>query len=230
VAWHDTAAFTAHGRVFDTGISTAKAVRRLKSGIPPEEAGCAGADENGSGGLMRIAPPVFYLDGRPEADRFKITRAVSSITHAHIWPVAACYIYLEYLLKLLSGEDKAAAYASLRDGFSNGSPYIDGSALDEFSRLLRGDIGALPESAIRSGGFVTGTLEAAFWCFLTTDSYPDAVLKAASLGDDTDTTAAVAGALAGLYYGRDAVPADWLQKLAGADTVCRWAAGLAHGV
>jgi ADP-ribosylglycohydrolase len=42
--------------------------------------------------------------------------------------------------------------------------------LDEFSRLLRGDIGTLPESAIRSGGFVIDTLEAAFWCFLSTDS------------------------------------------------------------
>jgi ADP-ribosylglycohydrolase len=83
---------------------------------------------------------------------------------------------------------------------------------------------------VGSGGFVIDTLEAAFWCSLTTDSYPDAVLKAVGLGDDTDTTAAVAGAVAGLYYGRDAIPADWLQKLAGTGTVCRLAAGLAQGV
>jgi ADP-ribosylglycohydrolase len=55
-------------------------------------------------------------------------------------------------------------------------------------------------------------------------------LKAVNLGDDTDTTAAVSEAVAGLYYGRDAIPADWLQKLAGADTVCRLAAALAAGV
>jgi hypothetical protein len=100
--------------------------------------------------------------------------------------------------------------------------------LGKFDRLLRGDIGTLPESAIRSGGFVIDTLEAAFWCFLATDCYRDTVLKAVNLGDDTDTTAAVAGAVAGLYYGRDAIPADWLQKLAGADTICRW--GLASNV
>jgi ADP-ribosylglycohydrolase len=98
--------------------------------------------------------------------------------------------------------------------FQSDSPYISKETLGKFSRLLRDNVGPLPETAIKSGGFVIDTLEAAFWCFLTTDTYRDAVLKAVNLGDDTDTTAAVTGALAGLYYGQDAIPAEWLDCLA----------------
>jgi ADP-ribosylglycohydrolase len=82
VMWHDEAAFTAHGAVFDIGISTARAINRLKAGVAPEKAGCAGVNENGNGSLMRIAPLVFYLADRPVAERFSITRAVSSVLGA----------------------------------------------------------------------------------------------------------------------------------------------------
>jgi ADP-ribosylglycohydrolase len=105
--------------------------------------------------------------------------------------------------------------------------YISGAASAEFDRILRTDISALPESAIKSGGFVIDTLEAALWCFLTTDTYRDAVLKAVNLGEDTDTTAAVTGGIAGLFYGKDAIPADWLRKLAGVDGISRIAVSMA---
>ncbi|MDR2483369.1 MAG: ADP-ribosylglycohydrolase family protein [Treponema sp.] len=227
IRWRDEAAFTAHGAVFDIGISTAKAISRLKSGAAPDQAGCAGVNENGNGSLMRIAPLVFYLTGRPEAERFQITRTVSSITHAHPWSVAACFIYLEYLRKLASGTDKTAAYTELRRDFQGGIPYIAPDTLGKFARILRTDIIALPETSIRSGGFVIDTLEAAFWCFLTTDSYRDAVLKAVNLGDDTDTTAAVTGALSGLIYGVDAIPAEWLDALAASGDIRRLAGAMA---
>ena len=51
------------------------------------------------------------------------------------------------------------------------------------------------------------------WCLITTDSFSDAVLKAVNLGDDTDTIGAVTGGLAGLYYGYNAIPAEWIQAL-----------------
>jgi ADP-ribosylglycohydrolase len=106
IAWHDEAAFTAHGEVFDIGISTAKAIKRLKAGVALEYAGCAGVNENGNGSLMRIAPLVFMLAGMPLAERFVTTKVVSSVIHAHAWSVAACFIYLEYLRKLLCGMGK----------------------------------------------------------------------------------------------------------------------------
>ncbi|MDR1096208.1 MAG: ADP-ribosylglycohydrolase family protein [Spirochaetaceae bacterium] len=92
------------------------------------------------------------------------------------------------------------------------------------------DTSALPESAIRSGGFVIDTLEAALWRFLATDTCRGAVLKAVNLGDDTDTTAAVTGGIAGLFYGKDAIPADWLQKLAGVDGISRIAVSMADAL
>ena len=230
VRWRHEGAFTAHGDVFDIGISTAQAISRLKSGVAPERAGCAGANENGNGSLMRIAPLVFLIADKPETERFNITKAVSSITHAHAWSVAACFIYVEYLRKLLAGLDKTTAYTELQADFRNGRPYIDGGVTAKFDRILRHDVSALPESSIRSGGFVIDTLEAALWCFLTTDAYRDAVLKAVNLGDDTDTTAAVAGALAGLFYGLGAIPAGWLQTLAGTDDIYRIAAALSAGL
>jgi ADP-ribosylglycohydrolase len=83
-------------------------------------------------------------------------------------------------------------------------------------------------NVLKNGGFVIDTLEAAFWCFLTTDNYRDAVLKAVNLGDDTDTTAAVTGSLAGLCYGVDAIPAEWREMLAGCGDIRRLAEAMAR--
>lgn len=78
---------------------------------------------------------------------------------------------------------------------------------------------ALPEDSVRSGGFVLDTERAAYRCLLTTGSYRDCVLAAVNLGDDTDTTAAVAGALAGIAYGMEGIPAEWLDALLGKDVI-----------
>jgi ADP-ribosylglycohydrolase len=61
---------------------------------------------------------------------------------------------------------------------------------------------------------VTDTLEASIWCLLTTDSYASALLTAVNLGEDTDTTGAVTGGLAGLFYGYDHIPKQWIDVLA----------------
>jgi ADP-ribosylglycohydrolase len=228
IRWRDNGEFTAHGEVFDIGRATSRAIERLKAGTVPEKAGCTGAHENGNGSLMRIAPLVFHLAGRPEAERFDAVKAVSSVTHAHEWSVAACFIYLEFLLKILDGMEKTAAYLELRSDFRNGSPYIGSGVLRKFAPVLRSDITELPESRISSGGFVIDTLEAALWCFMTTDGYGEAVLKAVNLGDDTDTTAAVTGAIAGLAYGLEAVPAGWLDVLAASSDIHRIARTLAE--
>jgi ADP-ribosylglycohydrolase len=86
--------------------------------------------------------------------------------------------------------------------------------IKRFDRLLTGDLQALPEDRIHSSGYVLHTLEASIWCLLTTDTYPEAVLKAVNLGLDTDTTGAVTGGLAGLLYGYDGIPAHWVAQLA----------------
>ena len=78
------------------------------------------------------------------------------------------------------------------------------------------------ESDILSTGNVVDTLEAAIWCFLNTDNYKDCVLKAVNLGGDTDTIGAVAGGLAGLYYGMEAIPEEWIDELPLIGWIMKW--------
>ena len=70
------------------------------------------------------------------------------------------------------------------------------------------------EKTILSGGYVIESLEASFWCFLKTDTYESAILKAINFGHDTDTTAAIVGGLAGIYYTYEKIPQYWVASLA----------------
>ena len=72
---------------------------------------------------------------------------------------------------------------------------------------------------IVSSGYVVTTLEAALWCFGTSKSYPEAVLKAVNLGGDTDTIAALTGALAALKWGYRAIPKEWIDLLANKELI-----------
>ena len=208
--------WTADGHVFDVGIATSQAIDRLQRGCKPEYAGGTTEFDNGNGSLMRILPLVTYLKDKERFERFELTKQVSSITHRHIRSVVACFYYLEFARKLLEGATKFDAYDSLKtelsDFFSEQS--IEPEEVSLFGRLLAGNIHELPRDEIKSGGYVVHTLEASIWCLLTTDSYASATLKAVNLGEDTDTTAAVTGGLAGLLYGFESIPAAWLHKLA----------------
>ena len=86
--------------------------------------------------------------------------------------------------------------------------------MDNFSRILQADISKLTEEEIKSSGYVIDTLEASLWCLLTNNSYAEAVLNAVNLGGDTDTTGAVTGGLAGIYYGYKNIPKDWVEQIA----------------
>lgn len=212
IEWRDHAAYTPHGETFDIGNSTDRAITRMKKAHDPTKAGGKEEKDNGNGSLMRVAPLVFYFFGKDARERYAITKAVSSLTHAHPWSVTACFIFLEMLNLLRKGRGKKAAYAELKQEFAFYT-FLDKAAVAKFDRILQGDIAALPENEISSTGFVVDTLEAAFWSFLTTKNYKDAVLRAVNLGDDTDTTGAVTGALAGLHYGLKDIPQEWLDTL-----------------
>ncbi len=129
-----------------------------------------------------------------------------------------------------ASETKAAAAAPglttfLQRGLDEGFAYYrqDFRNLTEMARFSRlydlGKFRDVPEDGIRSTGYVLDSLEAAVWCLITTGSLRDALLKAVNLGDDTDTVAAIAGGLAGLYYGYDAIPAEWLEALQGKEVL-----------
>jgi ADP-ribosyl-[dinitrogen reductase] hydrolase len=218
INWRQHGYWAARGRVFDIGIGTAAAINDLESGVEPILAGGNGEQNNGNGSLMRILPLVFYLSDKDIAERFALTREVSSLTHRHLRSVIACFLYLEMALALLQGKNRRDAYQSIcketKDWLMGSGGTIQQETDKHFSRLLSGKIAHHSSTDIRSSGYVIHTLEAAIWCLLTTDNYRDAVLKAVNLGEDTDTTAAVAGGIAGLIYGRETIPADWLASLA----------------
>lgn len=148
----------------------------------------------GNGSLMRTAPLAML-----NCLSFDEVRAVSAITHAH--PVAewSCVALCDALWAVRNAGTPAKHVLMRRYGH----------------------IASRPVEAIESDGYCEHTLEAALWCFLNTGSYADCVLAAVNLGGDTDTTAAVAGAVAGVYYGFGAIPPEWVSRLRGKAVIDR---------
>lgn len=230
--WKYNGYWSARGQVFDIGFATAAAIERVVKGTPPEFAGGTERESNGNGSLMRIVPLVFYIKDMPIEERYGITKQVSSITHGHVRSVIACFYYLEFARLLLDGRDKFEIYSELKQTVTAHLQSLE-IVIDElslFDRLLKGNIHDLHEHEISSSGYVLHTLEASVWCLLTTDNYKDAVLKAVNLGEDTDTTGAVTGGLAGILYGSGSIPAEWLGVLAKREDIEKLAGRLAGKV
>lgn len=204
---------------FDIGNATNRAIERLRKGVSFEKSGGTEIGDNGNGSLMSIAPLALYLYDKKPEECYRITKQVSSVTHAHPIAVTACFIYTKFLMLLAKGRSKKAAYTELKADFAYHKKFLDAAALTNFDRILKGDIAELPETEIKSSGYVVDTLEAAFWSFLTTSNYRDAVLRAVNLGDDTDTVGAVTGAMAGLHYRMKSIPQEWLDKLVKRDEI-----------
>jgi ADP-ribosyl-[dinitrogen reductase] hydrolase len=216
VRWLSKNYWTPWGNVFDVGIATSQAIRRLQAGETPEYAGGTGPMDNGNGSLMRILPLLVYIKDRPIDERYQLARKVSSITHGHVRSVIACFYYLEFARHILAGQDRFAVYRQLQKDLKAylQKLEINPEEINIFRRLLDEDIYELPEKEIMSSGYVMHTLEASIWCILTTDNYRDATLKAVNLGSDTDTTGAVTGGLAGLIYGWENIPTAWINAMA----------------
>lgn len=203
------------------GNSTQEAIIRLRNDTKPELAGNNTPNSNGNGSLMRILPLLFYTMDMPIDKRFELTNQVSSMTHRHIRSVIACFYYLEFARQILQQRDKSEIYADLQKEITDFliSKKVDNKQISYFDRLLLGNIVDLSEDDVFSDGYVLHTLEASVWCLMTTDNFKDAVLKAVNLGEDTDTTGAVTGGLAGLYYGFESIPQEWIKQLARSEDI-----------
>jgi len=221
VKWVYENFWTPRGNVFDIGITTRQAIERITKGERPDLAGGFDVSSNGNGSLMRILPLLFYIFDKPVNERYEITKQVSSITHRHIRSVIACFYYLEFALQIFSGKDKFEIYKDLQMEITSylSGLFINSTEIVLFDRLLKQNIYEQKEENIFSTGYVLHTLEASIWCLLTTDNYKDAVLKAVNLGEDTDTTGAVTGGLAGLLYGFDNIPKKWIKQIAKNDDI-----------
>jgi ADP-ribosylglycohydrolase len=214
--WFNAQVWTPHGKVFDIGIATSEAIKMIKHGADPVLCGGASEMDNGNGSLMRILPLLFYLQDEKDLKVvYQRVNEVSSITHAHFRSVFACFIYIVYGLELLKGNDKREAYFNAQFKLKNfiANNDFEQKEIDLFKRVLLNDISTVLESEIYSSGYVLHSLEASLWCTLNTESYEDAVLKAVNLGDDTDTTGAITGGLAGLIYGFESIPENWFNSI-----------------
>ncbi len=109
---------------------------------------------------------------------------------------------------------------SIRDGIQKAKAYylrFESEFSDGLSQLSRVDFEKLasqPREKVQGVSYAARSLEAALWSLLHTQDYRSCVLAAVNLGEDTGTTAAAAGGLAGLRYGLKSIPAEWLAVIA----------------
>jgi len=158
---------------------------------------------------MRLAPvPMFYWRTRELA--VKYSGESSLTTHGAPECVDACRLFGSILSKALNGftkEDILFENSDLLDL----SPRID--------EIGRGNYRVKSENEIRGSGYVVKSLEAALWCFVNTDNFQDAILKAVNLGEDADTTGAVCGQIAGAFYGEEGIPETWRTRISMGDMI-----------
>ncbi|MDR6921394.1 ADP-ribosylglycohydrolase family protein [Chryseobacterium sp. 2987] len=222
VRWNKYGHWTAHGKLFDIGGTTRHSIARLIKGESARFSGNIFEEDNGNGSLMRILPLAFYLKDEENIEKlYQTVKEVSAITHGHFRSVFACFIYIVFAIQLIKGRTKEEAYGYTQElalkyadlqGFN--SVYIE-----LFSRILKNNISSYPEDEIKSSGYVLHSLEASLWCFLNSESYSEAVLKAVNLGEDTDTTGAITGGIAGIYYGFGNILQDWIAELVRKDDI-----------
>ena len=178
--WRSKGYLSSTGYCFDIGITTGNSLSRFQRTGDPM-AGTELLRSAGNGSLMRLAPiPIFFHDNEMELTHYAAES--SRLTHAHPECLDACRVFAGLVVAAIHGADK-----SLLEALS--VPYVS-------------DVGT-------GTGYVKDCLESALWAFRTTDNFEDCILAAVNLGNDADTTAAVAGQIAGAHYGARGIPIKW---------------------
>ncbi|MGD1805285.1 ADP-ribosylglycohydrolase family protein [Dapis sp. BLCC M126] len=229
--WRYEDYWTPWGKVFDIGGTTAAAISRIKKGRPAIEAGGRDDRNNGNGSLMRILPLAYTYKNTNFPELIQQVHDCSCITHGHLRSQMACGIYISIAICLLEGLEAKLAYLQ---GIENIKQIYSeekyGAELHRFRKVLSGEVQNISLTGIHAGGYVLDTLEASLWCLLNTKSFAEAVLKAVNLGEDTDTTGAVTGGLAGIYYGIENIPNEWIEVIARKDDIFNLAARLENAL
>ncbi len=205
------------GECFDIGMTVQDALLRFSATGNPLS-GSSDPNSAGNGSLMRLAPVILRFFPNL-ADVLKYARLSSQTTHAAIEAVECCTVLAEILVNVLNEEtSKAAVLKTAQDGLTSSS-VISIASSDYLNK---------PRDQIQGSGYCVASLEAALWCFATTESFEAAILAAANLGDDADTTAAIAGQIAGAFYGVDNIPRHWREQLYMSEDIDAMARGLLH--
>jgi ADP-ribosyl-[dinitrogen reductase] hydrolase len=201
VNWWRHGYLSSTGECFDIGSTTRRALETfLISGDP--FAGSTRPTAAGNGSLMRLAPIPLFFFGDSSATLHYAGES-SRTTHAAAEAVDCCRLFARMMSAALSGTER-------NDLLSGGEALVSSPRVQE---IARGDFTRKSRSEIKGSGYCVESLEAALWCFYTTNSWREAVLEAVNLGDDTDTTGAIAGQLAGAFYGASGIPDEWISRL-----------------
>jgi ADP-ribosyl-[dinitrogen reductase] hydrolase len=222
LAWMDEGLWAAQGKAFDIGGATRRALDRIRAGMPAVLAGGRGENDNGNGSLMRIMPAAMWLASAPEPARLRAIASYSAATHGHPRSILGCWLLSLVASRLMGGLGTAEAYeAAMQEARAclSGLPASLKAETGAYARVLDGSLAKAPAASIRGSGYVVHCLEASLWCLLSTKDFRSCVLSAVNLGEDADTTGAVAGALAGLAYGREGIPDEWATTIARAQEI-----------
>lgn len=202
--WWRNGTYSCTGFCFDIGTTTAQALSRWE-GTKADHCGSSDPNTAGNGSLMRLAPvAIRYHDDR-DALRDAAARQ-SRTTHAAPEAVDACVLYAEMIADAIAGARRTQVLAQ-RAGAWSGT----------IAAISAGSCRNRPRAEINASGYVAHSLEAALWSVGRTADYRGSVLLAANLGQDADTTAAIAGQLAGALSGVERLPAEWVDRLAWKD-------------
>lgn len=222
VKWYEDGEFTPFGIAFDIGNVTRNAIEKYMFTNNVFTCGCNSERDNGNGSLMRIMPICLYCIENDYGDLTSIclVHTISGLTHSHSQSLIACGLYYFIIKNIVKG--KWSLYECIQRGLKEGRkfyratyPAFDDS-LNKYSRVLDLDhFKTLGCDMIKSTGYVVDSFETSIWALVNTHSYRDAMITCANLGDDTDTICAIAGGLAGLYYGWSdkGIPQEWIDKL-----------------
>ncbi|MGN6141763.1 MAG: ADP-ribosylglycohydrolase family protein [Ralstonia sp.] len=210
--WLDHGYMAVDGDVFDCGVQTAEALAQLRDGVPPQESGGSDEHSNGNGSLMRVLPLALWHTGN---DTYLVRDAhlQSLPTHAHPRSLVACAFYCLVARGYMNRLPDPWVWADRRLA----DIYHDWPNLQE-RRTLLDELDVLrsfPKAEqLRGSGYVLDTIWSTHKA-MKADSFEEVIKTSILLGNDTDTTAAVAGGLASIKYGLAAMPARWLEQLRG---------------
>lgn len=205
--WYTEGYLAVDGHVFDVGIQTRQALQSLQAGASAATAGPANERANGNGSLMRVLPLALWHRGSND-ELFQLAMRQSLPTHGHLRSQLACGLYCLWARRLLtdSGDWDAA--------------WRDASAIVATQPTLQSEWDTLLDGLQRpptGTGYVVDSLVSARFALDTGHDYASVVREAIALGNDTDTTAAIAGGLAGIRYGKSGIPDHWLVALRGGE-------------
>jgi ADP-ribosylglycohydrolase len=211
VNWYEWGYLAVDGKVFDVGIQTSRALAAFRAGTPALMAGPKGEMDNGNGSLMRVLPLALWHRG-DDAKLASDAVTQSRVTHGHPRSQACCALYCLWARRILQGaaDPWAEAVATFRELYPEG--FEVRTELD--THIARTDAEEPPG---RGSGYVVDCLRSAKQCVASGGTYEAVVKAAVRLGRDTDTTAAVAGGIAGLIHGVQGIPERWRSALRGQD-------------